>query len=874
MARVFSVVNQTTTTTPAPVTRRLRNGARILCAKVDSPGAPVSIQLWVASGAAAEGDKEHGCAHLLEHMLFKPFPPSGPAGDLTLLIEGLGGDVNAFTSHDETVLYATVPAESWRASLEGILFSGLRPNIEREELAREIEVVVEEIKQYDDEPSARAAQTLLSRVHAGHAYARPVLGTVSEVRSHSVRRLRAFHRRVYAGSRLTLVVVGPVDPKEVVSLAKPLLGAPAAAPALPEPGPVTPLAKVAGTVRRCDVRECHLLLGWRGPPLDHPDIAALDVAAMVLGQGDTSRLVCDVRRRAQLVTDVHSSLDAGRESSTIVISARTGPTQLVAAARAIHAQLRRLRTTPIAIEELARVRAAIESDVVYRGETVQGQAHALGYYTCLTGDMRRERRFYRELAALTPELVQEAVMRWLPADGLNLSALLPEDRVDAATARTLRSELLASGRVAKGRRKTTTRAGITALDLDCGLRVRLLQDASVPVVGAWLIWLGGLRAEPAAHAGLVSITAATIARGHALRDGDGLSREIEGMAGVLGGFAGRNSLGLHGEGMARSFPRVLEHLMESAITPLFPDDEVAEERRVGLEELAAVADDLGQVAIQALARLLYGKHAYARPLRGTRSGLRSINGALLRENWRKRYPIGQAVLGIAGDIDLRGVIETVEGRCALVGGRSGRRWRPEGGPPKPLSRPRRKILHRDREQAHIAIGFPGLCHGDPRTPALEVLCTVLGGQSGRLFLALREEEGLVYVVDAGASEGLDAGDVTIYAATSQDKLDRALSAIEQHLRRIAAEPCTIEEVERAKICLIGQHGIGLQRRSRVASEIAFAVASGLPPAYFRGYRERIAAVSVTDVLELARVILDPRRQATVLLTRAGVETRG
>ncbi len=827
----------------------------------------MAIQLWIAAGTAVERPSEHGCAHLLEHMLFKPFAAGGPAGDLALLIEGLGGDANAFTSHDETVLYATVPAENWAQAVDGILWAGLRPRIEREELAREIEVVVEEIKQYDDDPGARAAEALLARVHSEHAYARPVLGRVGEVRAHSLRRLRAFHRRAYAGSRLTLVVAGPVDPKDVLARAKPLLGAAREASRLTV-GAAAKSAKIRATVRRADVSECHLLFGWRAPGLDHPDIAALDVAASVLGHGDASRLFRDVRRRAQVVTDVYASLDVGREASTFVLGARTGSAQIVAAAEAIHEQLRRLRSTLISAEELARARASLESDLVYRRETVQGQAYALGYYASQTGDLQREQRFYRELAALTPEAVQQAVQTWMPAESAALSVLLPEERIDPAAARVIRRELLACGQRKRARRSVRVRAGNHEVDLECGLRVRLLPDASVPVAGAWLIWLGGLRAEPVEHAGLVSITAAMLARGNAQLDGDSLSREIEGMAGGLSGFAGRNSIGLHGESMARHFPEVLGHLLECALTPSFPDDEVLDERRVALEELAAAADDLGQVAIRELQKLLYGKHAYARSLRGTRSGLRSIDGALLREGWRN-YPIGQAVLGIAGDIEVEPIIDALQARCGT--GRRGQRFCLSGDGPRPIKRPRRKLVHRDREQAHIAIGFPGLVHGDPRVPALDVLCVVLGGQSGRLFLALREQEGLVYTVDAGSTEGLDGGHLTIYAATSQDKLGRALAAIEGHLRRISSEPVADEELARAKSWLIGQHDIGLQRRSRIASEIAFAVACGLPADRFRGYRERISAVNVEQVLAVAGFLLDPRRQARVLLTRSGVE---
>lgn len=849
---------------PSLVHRRLPGGARVLCLPALDPGAPVAIQLWVAAGTAAERAREHGCAHLLEHLLFKPFAEGGPEGDLALRIEALGGDVNAFTSHDETVLYATVPAPAWGEAVDAILWAGLRPALDREEVTREIEVVVEEIKQYDDEPGQRAAQSLLSAIHGEHAYGRPVLGLTREVRAHSAQVLRGFHRRVYAGERLSLVVVGPVDPKAVVARARPILGK------MPEARPIAagkapPPAKRRVQVRRDDIREAHLFLGWRGPPLEHPQLAAIDVAAVVLGHGDASRLVREIRRGAHLVTDVHASLDVGREGSTAMIVARTGPAQVAAASAAILDQVRRLATAPIGGEELARARAVLESDLVYRRETVQGQAHVIGYYASLTGDPGREEAYYSALAALTPETVQAAVAAWLPADAAAITATLPEEMVDAAGARACRSAIAATGRATGRKRKLHAEEGVLAVDLECGLRVRILPDHGVPICAGWLAWLGGQGSEPAAQAGLASLTAATLTRGNQRLGGDDLSRAIEGVAASLSGFAGRSSMGLHGEAIARHFPEVLDHMIECALTPTFPEDEVAEERRVALEELAAADDDLGSVALRGLRELLYGEHPGARPLRGTPKGVRGLHSRALQGAWRRGYPIGEAVLAIVGDVDVDALVAALSARLADLDAPAARRAR-RIARPKALTRPRRRTLHREREQAHLAIGYPGLVLDDPRTPAMEVLCTVLGGQSGRLFLALREEEGLVYHVDAHSSESVGGGHFAVYAATSQDKLDRALAAIDRHLDRIVDEAVDAASLARAKAWLCGQHQIGLQRRSRIANEVAFDVARGLSPTRYRGYVERIEAVDAAAVLGLAQAIIVPKRRALSLVT--------
>jgi len=853
--------------------RVLPNGARILCLPCGGdPGGAVAIQLWVASGTAAERAEEHGCAHLLEHMLFKPRGADRSSGDLAHAIETLGGDVNAFTSHDETVIYATVPAAGWREALGALLDAALTPRLDAKELAREIEVVVEEIKQYDDEPGQRAGQALVSMVHREHAYARPVLGLAKEVRSHGARRLRGFHRRAYAGSRLTLVVVGPVSPAEALAAAKGRLGAaPRAAGRAYAPSVGSaPSGRVR--LRREDVHEALILFGWSTPGLGDPALAALDVAALVLGHGDAARLVRETRRREQLVTDVNAHLDVAREAGTFLISARTTSEKLVAAGSAIAAQVARLASRSVTSEELARARTVLESDRTYRRETAQGQAHAIGYYAALAGDPGLEEGYFQALRALDVESVRAVIAAHLAPVEAQIVAVVPEEEVAAAALPGLRKDLADVGKVPARRARQAGKDGLVSAELACGLRIFAAVDRRVPVTASWLAWPGGLIGEPAALAGRSGLLATLLTRGHARADGDTISREIDGMAASLEGFAGRSCLGIHGESLARHLPRVLEEMLECALTPSFPEEELDEERRVALEDLTADEDDLGQVALRTMRELLYGDHPFCRDLRGTKGGLRALRRADLLACMKQDYGPGQAVLALAGDVDVEAAIEVIEARLAGVGKRAKAGRAGKTAAPQWPTRARQRLLHREREQAHVAMGFPGLTVADPRVPVMEVLMMVLGGQSGRLFHALREEQGLVYQVDASAHEGASAGHVTLYASTSQVKLGKALGALELHVARIRGSAIASEELARAKASLIGQHRIGLQRRARIASAVASAVIFGLPADHFRGYDARISAVTAAEVQALAAEIFAPSRRALGIVRDRAVAT--
>ncbi len=867
--------------TPGLVDLRLDNGARVIVLPLPGPasgGGAAAVQLWIGAGTSAEGPEEHGCAHLLEHMLFKPLPlehvprgiPRGGPADLASVLEALGGDSNAFTGHDETVVHATVPARVAALATSVIAAAALRPALAAATLAQEREVVVEEIKQYDDEPGQRVFQTLLRRIHGRHSYGRPVLGLAREVRGHTPARLRAYHRRAYAGERVTLVVVGPVEVAKVVAAARRALGdLPRARPLPAEDAPQPAIRGPRLSLRRADVQEAYLMLGWPAPPAGDPEAPALDVAAVVLGHGEASRLVRETRRRDQVVSEISCNCESLRRGGTLVISAHTTAGQADAAVAAIFAQVARLRDEPIAAEELARARAILESDQVYRQETVQGRAHALGYHATVFGDLARERAYYAALAQLTPEAVRLACMRALDPARASVSAELPAARTTPAAVERLARAIAAQAPPrprARVRRQAIAvdRFGVASLTLPGGLQVRACVERSVAMAAGWLVWPGGQHREPAALAGAAATTAALLTRGDARHDGDTISRAIDDRAALLDGFVTRSGLGLHWESLARDVPAILELALECGRSPRFPEDELAEERRVALQELAAEADDPAQLAIRAMLAAYYGDHPFARPLRGTPAGLRALTSPRLRALWAQDHALSGAVLGLVGDFDLEDALARIN---LLLG--TGRKSQARPRQLEPVSPPpdrrRERVLFKDREQAHIALGFPGLRLGDRREPALDVLSAALGGQSGRLFVALRETQGLVYEISVSSMEARDAGHVMVHASTSQDKLIRARAAIAAELERMVAGPLRPEELQRAQAWLIGQHEIGQQRRGRVASALAFNAAHGLDHARHFLYPDRIAAVSAAEVWALARQVFDPARRVVGLV---------
>jgi zinc protease len=408
------------------------------------------------------------------------------------------------------------------------------------------------------------------------------------------------------------------------------------------------------------------------------------------------------------------------------------------------------------------------------------------------------------------------------------------------------------------------RDGIVRVDFEAGLRLRARIDASVPMAAGWLVWSGGLRAETARDLGSSSIMTSLLTRGSASVGGDALAREIDGLAAVLEGFSGRNSVGLHLECLAPDLAVVVRRAIECAATPKFDPAELEEERRVALEELAGEKDDTGGQAFVAAYALLYRDHPFRWRRRGTEDSLARLTAQRCRDLWARTYPLSRAVLGLAGDIDIEAIVQLVDEALPRERGSAADPWSP--GEPRYPRRPVARTLAGAREQAHVVRLHPGIPMGDARIYALEVLTTILGGQAGRLFASLREDKGLVYHVSAGASEGIDAGHVSFYAATSHRERDVALRALGVEIDRVIREPVTSEELDRAKGWLCGQYDVELQRRSRIASALAFDEAYGLGAALHLQFPKKVQAVTAADVHAVARELLDPSRAVTVVTT--------
>ena len=380
----------------------LPNGLKV--ASRSMPGAgTAAVSLHAVSGSRHEPANLNGIAHLFEHMVFKG-AGGRSAREISEAIEDVGGDLNAATDRDSTVFTASVLPEHVGLGIELIADMVERPHFDGEELAREKDVVLQELAESRDTPSDIIFDDLQAAAYGDQALGRPILGseeTIARISPGDLATWRADHYR--AGS-LALVAAGRVDHDRLVELAERWLGdlPPGEAPAA-EP------ASFAGgnRVGRAPGDQAHLALGFTGPALGEPASYPARLFCDMAGGGASSRLFQQLREERGLAYSVWAAFTPWRDLGLASVYAATARNQSAAAAQLVEQVL--VETAAEATErELARVKTQAKAGLLMWLESPWGQANYLARQLAAYGRLVEPAEIVAKIDAVTLEEARAA----------------------------------------------------------------------------------------------------------------------------------------------------------------------------------------------------------------------------------------------------------------------------------------------------------------------------------------------------------------------------------------------------------------------------------------------------------------------------------
>ncbi|MBF0269393.1 MAG: insulinase family protein [Alphaproteobacteria bacterium] len=404
--------------------QEVRPGLRLVTDRMDKVET-ATLGVWVEAGTRHEAPEINGVAHMLEHMAFKGTRKRSALA-IAEEIENVGGHLNAYTSREHTAYYAKVLKEDAALALD--IISDILQNsvFAEDELARERDVVVQEIGQAEDTPDDIIFDHFQAAAFPDQGLGRPVLGTEEIVKGLSRDAIEGYMRANYGPPRLLVAAAGNVNHEALADLV---------ASQFDKVGGAAPVqadvAKYAGGEHRAEreLEQAHVVLGLSGIDYADPDYYAISVLATLLGGGMSSRLFQEVREKRGLAYSVFAHTTSYVDGGLFSIYAGTDPQRLGELMPVLCAELVKM-CEPVEAQELARARAQLKASVLMSLESTSARCEVLARQMQVFGRPIPPSEVVEKIEAVDAASVARAAKRLLSSRP-TLAALGPLSKLES-----------------------------------------------------------------------------------------------------------------------------------------------------------------------------------------------------------------------------------------------------------------------------------------------------------------------------------------------------------------------------------------------------------------------------------------------------------
>ncbi len=408
--------------------RTLPNGLRLVF-DPDHTVATVAVSVTYEVGSSAEETGRTGFAHLFEHMMFQGSKHAAK-GEHFKLISERGGTLNGTTDDDRTNFFEVLPRSELELALwleaDRMRWLDVTPaNFENQRA-----VVEEEYRmRVQNQPYATGAIRLSELVFANYPpYAHPTIGSMADLDAARFEWVKAFHDRYYTPDHAVLTIAGDFEPARALELVNKYFGGavPSGNPAPALPAPPAEAAGGRATVEDDNARTAGVLMGFPIPPSRTPEHYALELAAVILGGGESSRLYRTLVHERADAEEVSASTDDHRGPDELTLSAvLTEKADVGKVEGEIEAALERLRAVPPSRAELERAKQRLRTGILFGIQTNLDRAVALGEFEALYGDASLLPQELERYLAVEPEDVRRAAARYLVSEHRSVVEVVP-----------------------------------------------------------------------------------------------------------------------------------------------------------------------------------------------------------------------------------------------------------------------------------------------------------------------------------------------------------------------------------------------------------------------------------------------------------------
>jgi zinc protease len=826
---------------------QLKNGLTVLIREVHSSKV-VSTQVLVNTGSIHEDQYLNGgLSHYLEHIVSGGTTSRFSEEEAKEILQSMGGASNASTSYDRTVYYINTTSSHYKTALTLLISYVTEAKIAVPEFKREKPVIQQEMKLGENNPGRQLWKIFMKTAYQIHPIRHPIIGYEDVFVEIGRDQLYDYYKNRYVPQNMVVTIVGDVDAEdalgEVIRLAGTLKREFERPIYIPEEPPQVGPRLVEKQFPAARITS--MTIGFPSVTLKEPDLYPLDVLAIILGDGRSSRLYRRLRDKDKLVLSVDTfNWTPSFARGVFAVTMSLEEAKRERAMESLWEEIEILQNRSVNKKELDKAKRNVVANHIFSNQSASGIASSLATSYVATGDPYFDEQYVKEIQKVTRRDVLRVARRYLRSSRTTVAVIMPPQETPRE------STPMASGE--------TRDSGIEKRVLPNGMTLLTKIDKTVPIVSFQLFGKGGLRFEPPGKPGLSRFTFSLLTKGTKKRSKIDIAQAMEEIGGKISSGSGRNTFFVSVSVLKEDFQKGLDTLADVVTHPSFPEEEIEKQRRDTLLAISRIDESWEREVHRLFLKQYYGDHPYGNDVIGTQTAVESLTREEIVAFYENLVMSNNAVLAIFGDIDQRDLEKKV-----ISAFRDLKPGRLEASPQKDkrpwIVRDDQVEKQTDKVSAAIFVGYNGMDLFDEDRPAMDVIDAILSGidyPSGRLHESLRGgTTSLVYYVHAFPSYGIDTGHFGVITQTTMGNYKRVLDLILEKMRQIQTEPVTDEELERGKNMVITMHELGAETSASQAYQAALWEAVGIGFDWEERYPDLVRRVNREDVLRVARKYL-------------------
>jgi len=815
----------------------------------------VTLQVWVKTGSADELKSEAGLSHFIEHLVFKGTDKFAP-GEIAQVVEAAGGELNAYTSFDQTVFYVTVPKHKFEVAAQVLSQMLIFPKFDPTEVDNEREVVVEEIKMGLDQPGRVSSKMLFDQMFKGHPYSLPVIGTEENIRRVPVDEIKNYFGERYTGHNMSLVCVGDIEESDLKTLE--VYFKDLSFEGLPKQNRERASVKLNTEHflhQKSEFEKDYFYISWPMKGYKSSESEVAELMALLLGQGESSFLYDDLKLQKGLCRSIGASYFGGEENGIFVVSGVTIGDEVEKLAEELPRSIEAFLKQKDISKDITKARNIFDSESAYSEESIASMCRNIGddwlYYNKMGATEDKKNRILSlkedDLKAFAQNIfAKKPYLSFLSKEEVSDKVkALPESLYKLSNVEPAFTEQkVENGPEQIELKKAPSEQSKKTWKTDRGSQVIFVPQTIGSVVSVKVAFEGGELLASDEEQGLVSLFGNIWAREFTDLNEQEVAAKMDFYCSSFGAFSGKHSVGLSLTTLSKYFKDLSPFFAKSLKSAAFTPEVLEREKQSLVSQLRSRVDRPSAVAFKEFSKLIFKDHIYSRDSLGVEEQIEKITVDSLAK-YLGRLLSQRCVFSFVGDLEeqqVKDLVSDFEAHLNEVGesllNTKGVNFPKSGSSYKGES---------EKNQTHIIMGYPAFDYTDEKKLHLDMVSALLGGQGGRLFIELRDKASLAYSVAPLDFAGFLGGYFGGYIACDPSKRETAISMMKAEFKKTTTNLFTLDEMNWMKNQILGKFAMSSQRNSFISDTVLFDALYGLDPFEHENLEARINRITAVDL---------------------------